>query len=104
MGTFLNPSSILQVFIAGTLGFLVAPHLSLVSKAGGRAMRFAAWTLALGVALDFFAPMLMGQLYRLDLPFEPWRIIPPVIATLFWGCLAWSVLGVMQSAAPKGLQ
>lgn len=91
------------MFIAGTLGFLVAPHLSLVSRVGGRAMRFAAGVLALGVALEFFAPMLMGQLYRLNLPFEPWQVIAPVIGTLFWGCLAWSVLGVMQSAPPKGL-
>lgn len=101
---FLNPSAVLQVFIAGTLGFVVAPHLSLVSKTGGRAMRLAAWALALGVALEFFAPMLMGQLYRLNLPFEPWQVIAPVLGTLFWGCLAWSVLGVVQSAPSKGLQ
>lgn len=103
MGTFLNPGSILSLFIASILGFLVAPHLSLTSRTGGLAMKLAAAVLALGVGLDFFAPMLLGPLYRLNLPFEPMQAMGPLIHTAFWGCLAWSVLGVVQSARPKGV-
>ena len=103
MGSFLNPGSILAIFIASTLGFLVAPHLSLVSRTGGRAMKLAATALATGVVFDFFAPMLMSQLYRWNLPFEPMQLIGPLTSGAFWGCLAWCVLAVVQTARPKGV-
>jgi hypothetical protein len=100
---FFNPSTILSVFIAGILGFLVAPHLSMVSRSGGLAMKLAALCLALGVAFDFGGPMILGQLYRFNLPFDPMQVFHPLLSMAFWGCLAWSVFGVMQSAPPKGL-
>jgi hypothetical protein len=99
----LNATSILSIFIASVLGFYVAPHLSLVSRDAGRAMRFAAWSLGLGLALDFAMPFLMARMSSWPLPIEPWRLTAPIAATLFWGCLAWSVLALMQTAKPKGL-
>jgi hypothetical protein len=103
MGTFLNPGSILSLFIASTLGFLVAPHLSLVSRTAGLAMKLAAAALAAGVALTFLTPMLMSQLYRWNLPVEPMQLIGPLTSGAFWACLAWCVLAVVQTARPKGV-
>ena len=101
MNFFLNPSSILTVFIASALGFYVAPHLELVSRVGARAMRFAAWTLALGLALNFATPLLMNQLSGVTS--EALKYVGPVVHGAFWGFLAWSLLGVIQSAPSKGV-
>lgn len=97
-----NPTIILSAFIAAVLGFLVAPHLSLVSRTGAFAMKLAAGALALGVAFTFAGPMLVQELRRFELPVEPYALINAIITTAFWACLAWSVLGVVQTAKPKG--
>lgn len=97
-----NPTIILSAFIAAILGLFVAPHLSIVSRTGGLAMKVAAGTLCLGVAFTFGGPFLMQQLYRFNLPIEPYSLINALISAAFWGCMAWSVLGVLQTAKPKG--
>ena len=100
---FFNPSSVLSVFIACILFFLVAPHLSMVSRPASLAVKLASLALGLGTALQAFGPMLLRPLYGLNLPFEPMQAIAPLMAAAFWGCLAWAVLAVMQSATPRGL-
>lgn len=103
---FLNASSILSIVIACVLGFWVAPQLALVSRVAGRAMRLAAWTLAISFALDLAGPMFLYQflLYRADHVTEVLQFIPRLAGGVFWALLAWSVLGLIQSAPAKGLQ
>ena len=98
-----NPSSILSVFIACIPFFFVAPHLSMVSRPAALAMRLASLALGLANVIQAFGPMLLRPLYALNLPFEPMQAISPVMGAIFWGCLAWSLFAVMQSAPPKGL-
>lgn len=98
---FFNAASILSVFIAGILAFTVAPRIALVSRTGALAMRLAAGSLAVGVGLEFGGPMVVNALYRLHLPFEPMQIIPLFVRIFFWGFMAWSVLGTLQSAPAK---
>src|SRR3990167_2337916 len=95
---FFSPHSVLSVFIAAVLGFVVAPHLALVSRTAGRAIRFSAWAMVLPLAFDFAAPMILNRL-----PFNPFPIVRPLFATLAWGCLAWALLGLLQDAKPKGI-
>lgn len=101
---FLSPYSVLSVFIAGVLGFVVAPHLALVSRTAARAIRFGAWALALPLAFDFAGPMILNSLsYRFDLPVDVLAMVRPLFNTVFWGCLAWALLGLLQDAKPKGV-
>lgn len=99
---FFNSGSIVSLFIAGVLGFVVAPRIALFSRVGGLAMRLAAGSLVVGAALEFGGPIVANVLYRLQLPFEPMQLIPTVVGIFFWGFLAWSVLGTVQSAPAKG--
>ena len=98
---FFNSASILSICIGSILGLVVAPRIALVSRTGGLAMRLAAGSLAVGVGLEFAGPMVANALYRLQLPFEPMQLIPSVVHIFFWGFMAWSVLGTLQSAPAK---
>lgn len=100
---FFNSGSIVSLILAVILGYVVAPRLALFSRIGGLAMRLAAVTLAVGVGLEFAGPIVANFLYRLQLPFEPMQLIPTVVGIFFWGFLAWSVLGTVQSAPAKGM-
>lgn len=99
---FLNSGTVVSLFLAGILGFVVAPRIALVSRVGARAMRLAAGSLAAGPAIGFVWPMLGNFIYRLQLPFEPMELIPTLVGIFFWGFLAWSVLATVQSAPAKG--
>lgn len=101
---FLSPYSVLSVFIASVLGFVVAPHLALVSRTAARAIRFGAWALVLPLAFGFAGPMILNNLaYRFDLSFDVLGMVGPLFTTVLWGCLAWAVLGLLQDAKPKGV-
>jgi hypothetical protein len=100
---FLSASSIPTLFIAGVLFFSVAPHLALISRGAGLAMKLAAASLVLGPALDFGMVFFMGWISQWGgLPMEPWRLIPLVTKTPFWCFLAWAVLATAQSGRAKG--
>lgn len=98
-----NSGFLLTLFIAATLAFFVAPHLALVSGKAARAMRLAAGVLALGPVLDLFAPGLLRLLAQAGVPLGSTQAFHALAQTLFWGCLAWSVVSVVQSAPPKGV-
>jgi hypothetical protein len=97
---FLNSSTILNVILASVLGFVVAPRLQLVSRKGALAMKLAAGSLVLGIALNFAMPFVMNFFYRLSLGVEPWEFFPAVLQGAFWALLAWSVLEVIRSGQP----
>ncbi len=101
---FINAASISTLFIAGVLFFSVAPHLSLVSKTAGLAIKLAAASLFLAPLLDFGMVFFIDQLGRWGgLPMEPWRMVPIITRTPFWLFMAWAVLATVQSARPKGV-
>ena len=103
MYMFTNSSSILTLVIASVLGFYVAPHLSLVSRNAGKAIRFASGALVLELALNFALPFLTSRLNGWPFPLQPWQLITPICSGLFWGCLAWAALSMIQTAKPKGI-
>lgn len=98
---FFNPSSILSIGIAGILGWVIAPRIALMSRVGALAMRLAALSLAVGVALEFATPFVAQFLYRLHLPIDPLQFTSTLMHIAFWGLMAWSVLGTIQSAPAK---
>lgn len=101
---FLNAASISTLFIAGVLFFSVAPHLSLISRQAGLAIKLAAAALALGPVFDFLMIFLIGRIGEWGgLPMEPWRMASIISRTPFWLFLAWAVLATAQSARPKGV-
>lgn len=100
MYSLFTPHSVLAAFIAGILFFLVAPHLSLVSRTAGLAARLAAAVLVLRVGGVFFGRFLMG----LPLPIDPFALVHLVSGVGFWACLAWAVLALIESAPKKELR
>jgi hypothetical protein len=99
----LNANSIPTLFIAGLLFFSVAPHLALISRTAGLAVKLAAASLVLGPVLDFSIVFFLGRIAEWGgLPMEPWRLVPLVTRTPFWCFLAWAVLATVQSARTKG--
>jgi hypothetical protein len=100
---FINANSISTLFIAGVLFFSVAPHLSLISKQAGLAIKLAAAALFLAPVLEFGMVFFIGRIGEWGgLPMEPWRMVPIITRTPFWLFLAWAVLATVQSARPKG--
>jgi hypothetical protein len=97
-----NPGSIVSLFLAGVLAFVVAPRIALVSRIGALALRLAAVSLALSVGLEFGGPVLFNVFYSLHIPFEPMQTLPVLGRIFFWGFLAWAVLGTVQSLPAKG--
>lgn len=106
MPSFMTPGSVLAIFIAGILGVFVVPQLGLISRSAATALKVAVTVLGVGVVFDFFAPMIFRELSHYQRDFDPMLVLSlsgPLFTATFWGCLAWALLAVLQSAPPKGL-
>lgn len=98
---FLNASTIVTFFVACVLGFEVAPHLGLVSRAAARAVRLSAVFFALTATWGFFLRPLEGLLHRTPDPELALRLLPLVLSTAAWLSLAGAVVAFMASAPAK---
>lgn len=99
MGLF-SGTNVLSIFMAFVLWTEVAPHVALTSRPAGLALKLGAVALGLSVASGFLGMFL----FRFNLPPElALNVLPQLSYGVFWACLAWAVLALMQGAGPKGV-
>ena len=89
-----SPYLVVSVFVAGVVGFSVAPLLNPVSPGAARAARIAAWSLVLGQAAVLATPFLGSLGGRLPLVGN----LPALGAAVFWVALAAAAMKLLADA------
>lgn len=99
MHSLFAPGSVVTLFVAGVLFFVVAERLSLASRKAGLAVKLSAGALTLSVVLDM--PFIMYRLMpETDAGPALVSALHDLLVAASWGGLAWAVLALLADA-PK---